>query len=161
MDLITCDAIDLNDEAQCSVMMALLEVYSTDIMGGGERLKENVKQNLPSELRKRSFAKVFVAKVDDVPAGLAITFEAFSTFACKPLINIHDLCVTPTMRRKGVATAMLFAVEQYAKSIGCCKITLEVLEGNHAAKKAYTGFGFQSYELDPETGVALFWEKKV
>eukprot|EP00600_Ochromonadales_sp_CCMP1393_P003719 CAMPEP_0174994664 /NCGR_PEP_ID=MMETSP0004_2-20121128/23758_1 /TAXON_ID=420556 /ORGANISM="Ochromonas sp., Strain CCMP1393" /LENGTH=142 /DNA_ID=CAMNT_0016248919 /DNA_START=66 /DNA_END=494 /DNA_ORIENTATION=+ len=142
-------------------MMEILEVYAMDIMGGGKSLEAEVKANLPAELRKRPFAHVFIATVDGIPAGLSICFEGFSTFACKPLINIHDLCVVPTMRRKGVATALLFAIEQLAKSLDCCKLTLEVLEGNHGAKKAYTQFGFTGYELDADTGKALFWEKKV
>ena len=54
---------------------------------------------------------------------------------------------------------MLDEVERIAKEKGCCKLTLEVLEGNIVAKKAYEKFGFSSYELDPATGKALFWEK--
>ncbi len=47
------------------------------------------------------------------------------------------------------------------KTRDCCKLTLEVLEGNHIAQAAYTKFGFSGYELDPEMGRALFWEKKL
>ena len=53
------------------------------------------------------------------------------------------------------------AIEQHAREIGCCKVTLEVLEGNHPAKKAYSQAGFAAYELDPEAGQALFWQKKL
>lgn len=43
----------------------------------------------------------------------------------------------------------------------CCKLTLEVLEGNKLAQQVYRRFGFQGYELDPKMGRALFYEKKL
>jgi len=88
-------------------------------------------------------------------------FEAFSTFLCKPLINIHDLVVIETYRSRGVSQRMLEKVEEIAKSKGCCKLTLEVLSGNVAAKSSYRKFGFDDYMLDPEAGSALFWQKRI
>ena len=55
----------------------------------------------------------------------------------------------------------LVKVTEIARERGCCKLTLEVLERNHAAQKAYRSFGFAPYELAPETGMAMFWEKKL
>ena len=54
---------------------------------------------------------------------------------------------------------MLEKVEEIAVDKGCCKLTLEVLSKNIAAQSSYHKFGFDSYELDPETGKALFWQK--
>jgi hypothetical protein len=54
---------------------------------------------------------------------------------------------------------MLQYVENIAVEKGCCKIILEMLEGNRVAKHAYLKFGFAGYELDPKMGKALFWEK--
>jgi GNAT superfamily N-acetyltransferase len=159
--MISCRKIDFNNESEARLVVELLNVYAKDPMGGGEGLTEEVKQKLPSELRKRSTAHAFVAELDGVQAGVAICFEGFSTFECKPLLNVHDFCVIPSMRRKGVGAALIFAIEDYARSAGCCKITLEVLEGNHAAKATYKAMGFAAYELDPEVGQALFWQKKV
>ena len=51
--------------------------------------------------------------------------------------------------------------EEIAKDLGCCKLTLEVLSGNEKAKAAYLRFGFDGYQLAPETGHALFWQKKL
>ena len=159
--MITCKEIDLNNGSQCDIMMNILSAYSEDAMGGGEPLPEYTVNNLPSELRKRSIAHVFIAELDGQPAGLATTFEGFSTFACKPLLNIHDMCVLPQYRRKGVCATLLMYIEHYAKEQGHCKLTLEVLEGNHPAKQAYTQAGFAPYELDPAAGQAFFWQKKI
>ena len=141
------------------VMLSLFDEYSRDIMGGGEELSAYTKENLVTELCKRPTAHVFIASSDSTPVGLAICFEGFSTFACKPLMNIQDLCVAPAHRRQGVCSTLIFYVEQFALTIGCCKLTLEVLEGNHAAKAAYRSAGFEAYELDPESGTAEYWQK--
>ena len=53
------------------------------------------------------------------------------------------------------------AVEATASSLGACKVTLEVLEGNARAQAVYQRLGFDAYSLDPENGSALFWEKKL
>jgi ribosomal protein S18 acetylase RimI-like enzyme len=55
----------------------------------------------------------------------------------------------------------LLEVESMAVKKNCCKITLEVLEGNTPAKNSYSKFGFKDYELDPTFGKAMFWEKKL
>jgi len=68
---------------------------------------------------------------------MAICIEGFSTFACKSLINIHDMITLPSYRRKGICTSLLSAIETYAKDNDCCKITLEVLSNNQVAKAAY------------------------
>jgi len=100
-----------------------------------------------------------ICYVDDKPAGLINSFEAFSTFKCQPLINIHDIVVVKEFRGLGISQLMLTKAEEKAKSKGCCKITLEVLEGNEIARNSYMKFGFEGYELDPKMGKALFWQK--
>jgi ribosomal protein S18 acetylase RimI-like enzyme len=56
---------------------------------------------------------------------------------------------------------MMEKVESVAKERGACKVTLEVLEGNKVAQNSYAKFGFSGYELDPEMGKAIFWEKVI
>jgi len=139
----------------------LLDRYASDPMGGGIRLNEYVKNNLVKELAKLPHAFSVIAYVDNQPAGLINCFEAFSTFLCKPLINIHDVIVLNEYRGNGVSQNMLNKVEEIANSKGCCKITLEVLNNNEIAKSTYSKFGFSAYELNPKAGFALFWQKKL
>jgi ribosomal protein S18 acetylase RimI-like enzyme len=112
-------------------------------------------------LSKLSYAFSIICCVNNKPAGLVNCFEAFSTFKCKPLINIHDVVVVNEFRGLGLSQPMLSKVEEIAKLKGCCKITLEVLEGNKVAQKSYIKFGFAGYELDPIMGKALFWQRNV
>ena len=144
-----------------NAIIMLMDEYARDPMGGGQGLSDYAKTNLISELAIRKTAHVFIALVDDKPAGLITCLEGFSTFSCQPLLNIHDLIVSVSYRGKGLSKLMLQAAEQIALDLGCCKLTLEVLEYNHIAQQAYRSFGFNGYELNPETGKALFWEKKL
>jgi ribosomal protein S18 acetylase RimI-like enzyme len=139
----------------------LLNYYAEDPMGGNASLPDNVKQNLAKELAKLPHAFSVICYVDGKAAGLINCFEGFSTFKCKPLINIHDIIVIKAFRGLGICQRMLDKVEQQAREKGCCKITLEVLEGNEIARNSYLKFGFDGYELDPKMGKALFWQKVI
>ena len=155
------DVFTLNyqDPQQTQDMLFLLDNYALDPMGGSTALSQTVKDNLGTELAKLAHAFSVICYVDDKPAGLVNCFEAFSTFQCKPLINIHDVVVSDKYRGLGLSQKMLQQVEHIAIEKGCCKVTLEVLEGNQIARNAYIKFGFAGYELNPKMGKALFWEK--
>ncbi|MFT4924187.1 MAG: ribosomal protein S18 acetylase RimI-like enzyme [Phenylobacterium sp.] len=150
---------DYNDPQQAKDVVFLLDNYAIDPMGGGTGLAEEVKANLAATLAKIPHAFSVICYVDGKPAGLINCFEAFSTFKCKPLVNIHDIVVVNEFRGRGLSQRMLDKVEEVAKQRGCCKLTLEVLEGNEIAKNAYAKFGFAGYELDPAMGKAVFMDK--
>jgi GNAT superfamily N-acetyltransferase len=152
---------DLSLSAHAEAMIQLMDAYALDPMGGGQGLPNYVKENLPAELAKRKSAHVILAFIDSQPAGLVVCLEGFSTFACKPLLNIHDAIVALPYRGRGLSKLLLQKAEEIALDLGCCKLTLEVLEGNHVAQSAYKAFGFSGYELNPKMGKALFWEKKL
>lgn len=152
---------DLNRPDHANALLMLLNDYALDLLGGGEALPDFIKTNLVAELKRHTFAHVVLGFVDGSPAGLMIGFEGFSTFACKPLINIHDVVVAGKYRGQGIARKMLSHLEKTAQELGCCKLTLEVLEGNTVAQSLYRSCGFEGYALDPTMGKALFWQKKL
>ena len=156
INLITAD---YSNHKQGEDIVFLLNQYALDLAGGGKELSNYTQDNLVAELAKLSFAFSLICYVDNIPAGLVNCFTMFSTFKCKPAINIHDLAVMKQYRRLGISQLLLSEVEKIAKEKGACKITLEVLEKNTAARKAYTKFGFVGYELDPSYGNAIFLEK--
>jgi ribosomal protein S18 acetylase RimI-like enzyme len=137
----------------------LLNQYAEDAMGGGESLSLDTRQQLAIELAKRPHAFSVLAFIAGEPVGLVNCFEGFSTFACRPLVNIHDVVVIASARGQGISQKMLTKVEEIARQRGCCKMTLEVLEGNEVALGAYRKLGFSDYQLDPQMGRALFWQK--
>ncbi len=152
---------DYHNPQHAQALVSLMDIYALDPMGGAQALAEEVRSDLVPALAKRSDAFSVLAFDGSKPIGLANCFEGFSTFACRPLINIHDIVVAPEYRGKGISKELLTKVEQLARERGCCKLTLEVLSGNHIAKSAYRHYGFNSYSLREDTGVAEFWEKKI
>ena len=142
-------------------IIEMLDCYANDPMGGNEALPDYVAQNLVYALSNRSDAISILAYVEGQPAGLLNCFEGFSTFNCKPLINIHDLIVATEFRGMSLSTKMLTMVEEIGRERDCCKLTLEVLEQNVIAINSYRKFGFNHYQLDPIMGKAEFWEKKL
>ncbi|WP_281556966.1 GNAT family N-acetyltransferase [Thalassomonas sp. RHCl1] len=160
MNIQLCIA-DYKDEQQGKDLLMLLNAYALDPMGGEEPLTEYVKENLLTALSQRSDMFTLLCYLDGKPAGLINCIESFSTFSCQPVINVHDVVVLPFYRGHGLSEKMLQEVENIARENGCCKLTLEVLQGNAVAQKAYRKFGFSGYELDPEMGQAMFWDKKL
>jgi len=158
---LTVSLADYADPADGAALVALLDAYARDPMGGGEPLTPETRDTLVDALASFPGAFSLIARADDVPVGLANCFTGFSTFAAAPLVNIHDMAVLPGHRGKGVGKALMDAVEAEALKRGACKITLEVLSGNEAAKALYEKCGYGDYALDPATGTALFWQKKL
>lgn len=150
---------DYADPIHAAAVVGLLDAYARDPMGGNHPLSAAVCEGLIPALAARSDALSVLGFVDGVPAGLVNVFEGFSTFKCAPLFNVHDVAVLAEFRGLGLARRMLALVEAIAVERGCCKLTLEVLEGNHPAKALYRSLGFAGYALDPEMGQAQFWEK--
>jgi len=150
---------DLNNPRHGVAILDMLDAYASDLMGGGKGISDYVRSHLIEELRKRAGVHVFLAFDGDNAAGFANCIEGFSSFACKPLLNIHDFAVAPAYRGRGIAKKLMQAVETCARELGCCKVTLEVLEGNTVARSLYAASGFVGYELDPGSGKAVFMHR--
>ncbi|CAE8653901.1 unnamed protein product [Polarella glacialis] len=160
-DDVTTAHVDYLDAESGQSLKLMLGRYAEDPCGGGEPLNQTILDTVVGELAQVPYAFSILAFVDGKPAGLVNCFLGFSTFAAKPLVNIHDCFVMPEFRRHGVGNKMLLHVEAIARERGCCKLVLEVLAGNLPAKGAYLKFGFAGYELDPALGGAEFWQKKL
>lgn len=159
-DLKLC-IVEYTDPTQAADLVRLLDVYARDPLGAGRPLDERVKQTLAAELAKRPHALSVLAYAGDEPAGLVNCFEVFSTFRCKPVVNIHDVIVDQQYRGKQIASAMLGRVEQIARERGCCKLTLEVLEANPTAMRVYRRCGFEDAAPTPGGDRTLFFEKQL
>jgi len=72
---------------------------------------------------------------------------------------VHDVVVLPSHRGRGIAAQLFAEVETIARERGACKLTLEVLSGNRAARGLYEKLGFDDYRLDPAMGHAQFMQK--
>ncbi len=157
-DLRLCRA-DYHNPVHAAALVQLLDAYAQDPAGGGEALSEFAKANLARELAARPQAFSVLAFAGDEAVGLVNCIEGFSTFACRPLVNVHDVAVLAGFRGQRVGEQMLALVEQIAQERGACKLTLEVLAGNASAIRLYERVGFAGYQLDPAMGQAQFFHK--
>lgn len=164
--MLTIQQVDFSNSQQTDELLTLLNAYACDPMGGGEPLPASTRARLIQEMATRDGVYSFIAyqqtnSEQTQAVGLVNCVEGFSTFAAKPLCNIHDIAVLEAYRGQGIAQALMQRVCEYAKQRGCCKVTLEVLTGNTRARNAYRSFGFEPYQLDPALGSAEFWEFKL
>ena len=145
---------DLTNENHARAYLTMMSHYACDPMGGGEDLSDFAKQNLVSSLLKRNDVVILLVFNEDKPAALLTAIEGFSTFACKPLFNIHDVAVVNEFRGLGLTTMLFSEIEKIAKQRGYCKITLEVRDDNSSAQNLYSQIGFGEEEISMK-----FWVK--
>ena len=150
---------DYANPEHAAAIVAVLDTYARDPTGGGEPLSDYAKARLVAEMAARPHLFSVLAFDGSVAIGLVNCVEGFSTFACRPLVNIHDIAVIPAYRGRGVARSLLARVEHRARARDACKLTLEVLEGNQRAARLYAATGFDAYQLDPAMGRARFLQK--
>ncbi|MBL0354025.1 MAG: GNAT family N-acetyltransferase [Dechloromonas sp.] len=152
-------AVDLKIEAISTAWLELLDHYARDPMGGGEGLPDYAKSHLVMALQNQPGFHGALAYDGEQAVGLINCFLGFSTFAGRPLLNIHDVVVHADYRRQGIGQALLRWAEERARELGCCKLTLEILSGNAQAMASYMRAGYAPYVLDPAAGQALLIQK--
>jgi len=153
------DDADLDDPAHAAAIVAVLDSYASDPIGGGRPLADEVRAQLLPGLRRHPTTLVLLAFDGGQPVGIAVCFFGFSTFQAQPLLNVHDLAVVPAQRGRGVGSALLAAAEARARRAGCCKLTLEVQDDNHRARMVYARFGFTDFVLGGEAVPTRFLSK--
>ncbi len=152
---------DLTLPAHADAVLRLLNIYAKDPIANGAPLAAETERTLIGALRAHPTTLVFLAFEQGVAVGMALCFMGFSSFAARPLINIHDLIVTPTARGKGLGRHLIAAVEQKAVALNCVKLTLEVMSNNAAATALYEKVGFRPYALSANKSTLVMLEKKV
>ena len=150
---------DYANPTHAAALVMLLNAYASDPAGGGEPLSDFARANLVQALSSRPQAYSVLAFNGEQPVGLVNCIEGFSTFACKPLVNVHDVVVLASHRGQGIAAQMLALAEHIAHERGAVKMTLEVLSGNTPAVTLYRRLGYAGYQLDPAMGTAQFFQK--
>jgi GNAT superfamily N-acetyltransferase len=82
-----------------------------------------------------------LAFIEEEPAGFAVWYPTYSTFAGRFGAFLEDLYVCPAFRRRGVARALLVAFEDAAKSAGCSRLEWRALAWNTPALDFYKSIG--------------------
>jgi ribosomal protein S18 acetylase RimI-like enzyme len=147
---------DFSNPDHLTAIGDLLNVYIADEMGGGTLLTELQQLRLIDGLNSHPTAIVLLAFAGEIPAGMVVAFENFSTFTIRPMINIHDVIVVPACRKMGVGRKLMETVESRAREKGCSRITLEVRYDNTKAQALYQSLDFK--ETDPPM---YYWRKNL
>ena len=152
---------DLTSVPHQVAIVELLNAYAMDPMGNGKPLPAEVRSALIPGLQEHPTTIVFLAYREGQAVGIAVCFRGFSTFAARPLINIHDLAILPEHRGQRIGSQLLAVIEKKARATGCCKLTLEVQENNRRARAVYQAAGFAQAEYHESAGGALFFSKRL
>jgi ribosomal protein S18 acetylase RimI-like enzyme len=152
---------NLDDPTHRQAVLEMVNAYARDPNGQGRDLPEAVQHDLVAGLRRHPTTMILLAYDGARPVGVAVCFLGFSTFAAKPLINIHDLSVIPGYRGQGVGRRLLERVEARARELGCAKLTLEVSADNVGAQELYRRFGFNDGRPGGVMGGVWFLQKRI
>ncbi|MBL8348118.1 MAG: GNAT family N-acetyltransferase [Rubrivivax sp.] len=85
---------------------------------------------------------LFIAFDGESPVGFAQLYPTFSSVSLARAFILNDLFVAEAGRRKGVASALLEALEAYAWSFGSARVTLNVARDNLSAQALYRSQGW-------------------
>lgn len=158
LSILTLEA-DLSREDHAADTLRLLDAYSADPMGDGHPLSDAARRDLIPGLRQHPTTHVFLAYADGEAVGIAICFLGFSTFAARRLLYIMDYFVQPAHRGRGIGKRLMDTIATRARELGCCRLTLEVQENNHHARRIYAAAGFEQAVYVPEAGAGLCMHK--
>jgi ribosomal protein S18 acetylase RimI-like enzyme len=150
---------DYDNPVHQQAIIDLLNSYAHDPTGNDKKLSEQVCKDLIPGLRDHPAMLVFLAFREDQPVGLATCLISYSTFNARPVLNIHDLVVAPDCRGQGIGSSLMDHIENAARGMNCHKVTLEVSESNHGARKLYREVGYGLTPDGNEKEAVYFLEK--
>lgn len=118
---------DIHKKGRPDVFYGLVSKYSL----------EEVRERLSSEDNG-----VFVAEINGSVVGYV--FCDIIKEGSVHTLYVDDLCVAPSARNKGVATALMNYASDYGKQKGCRMLMLNVWEFNTSAISFYENYGFKT-----------------
>ena len=148
---------DLGDTVQCGHIIRLLDLLAQDACSGGAPLPAKARENIISEFYVRPFIRTFIAYANERCVGLCVVIESFNTFACAPVVTIHNLFVQHDWRSRGIGMLLLRSAATLARNIGACKLQCDVMSRNGVAKGLFSKCGFEPFVIDDSTGSAESW----
>jgi GNAT superfamily N-acetyltransferase len=86
---------------------------------------------------------LLLAEQSGDPLGFAFLEPAVDYFSGETHGHVGMIAVTEAAEGRGAGAALMSAAEDWARSRGYQKLTLNVFEGNHRARRMYERFGYQ------------------
>jgi GNAT superfamily N-acetyltransferase len=85
---------------------------------------------------------VFIASAGGHPVGFAQLYPSFSSVTLRRVFLLNDVFVEATVRRNGVASRLLAALEAHAWSLDATRVTLFVARSNSTGQALYGSRGW-------------------
>ncbi len=136
----------LQDPGEGAALVEIIDSYARGPGGQGAPLSAEARATLVSGLLAHPATMTLLAFAGERAVGAAVCIWGFSTFAGRPMLNVHDLAVLPDCQGRGIGRRLLAEVERRARERGCCKLTLEVHATNAGAKRLYQRVGFGPWD---------------
>jgi GNAT superfamily N-acetyltransferase len=86
---------------------------------------------------------LLLAEQSGDPLGFAFLEPAVDYFSGEKHGHVGMIAVTEAAEGRGAGASLMRAAEDWARSRGYPKLTLNVFEGNHRARQVYERFGYQ------------------
>jgi GNAT superfamily N-acetyltransferase len=83
-------------------------------------------------------AELLVAECDGAVTGYALAFRLLTLYANGPIMELQELMVEPTFRRRGIGRKLVEAVVERAWASGCAEVTVPT----RRAVEYYRSLGF-------------------
>jgi len=89
---------------------------------------------------------LFIAHEDSAPVGFIQLYPSFSSVSLARIYVLNDLFVHERVRRKGVASKLMRAAVEFARSLGAVRVSLSTATTNEAAQNLYQLAGWKRDE---------------
>lgn len=89
---------------------------------------------------------LFIAHEGNTPVGFTQLYPSFSSVSLARVFVLNDLFVHEQARRKGVASKLITAATEFAKSLGAVRVSLSTATTNQTAQALYQSAGWKRDE---------------
>lgn len=110
--------------------------------------EENASETEAMIKDSRSFIRIAL-NIENSPAGFAeaaLRMDNVNGCATSPVAFLEGIYVEPQVRRQGVARALVSAVEEWGRKMGCREFASDALLENVASHSMHRGLGFEETE---------------
>jgi ribosomal protein S18 acetylase RimI-like enzyme len=89
---------------------------------------------------------LFIAHEGNTPIGFTQLYPSYSSVSLARVFVLNDLFVHEQARRKGVASKLMSAATDLAKSLGAVRVSLSTATSNETAQALYQSAGWNRDE---------------
>ena len=108
----------------------------------GEPADPDGSWNFIAQRVRRNESVVFLAMVDDQPAGFTQLYPLFSSVSMAPIWLLNDLFVAEEFRGQRIGPLLLEAAAEFGRQVGALRLELEVEITNPRAQALYKRHGW-------------------